>query len=66
MTDLQDVLDLYDHDTLYVQDCGSDGVRVVYNPDGTVIWRWDPAHDAPPTRALLTLFEEVGLDVERM
>lgn len=72
MSDLDDVLDRYDHDELRVT-MSHDGVRIYHEPAqaepafaGQSVWSWDPRHDREPFGALETLFERVGLDVERM
>lgn len=72
MSDLDGVLDEYDHDELHVM-VSHDGFRIYHEPaqavppfTGQSVWSWDPAHDREPFDAMETLFERVGLDVEVM
>lgn len=72
MSDLDDVLDKYNHDSLSVT-VSHDGFRIYHGRDenepgypGELVWSWDPAHDREPFEALETLFERLGFDVEQM
>lgn len=74
MSDLDDVLDKYDHDELYVM-VSHDGfivaretgeINQLGEPEDEWVWSWDPAHDREPFSAMETLFERLGFDVEQM
>lgn len=69
MSDLESVLDEYDHDELYVK-MSHDGFIVARERQFPVedewLCRWDPAHDRAPFDAMETLFERVGFDVVEM
>lgn len=72
MSDLDTVLDTYDHDELEVK-VSHDGFRIYHEPAQTTpgfagqsVWSWDPSHDREPFDALETLFERLGFDVEVM
>jgi len=66
-SDLETVLDRYDHDCLRVT-VSHDGFRIEDTCDegNPIIWSWDPAHDREPFEALETLFERQGFDVEQL
>jgi len=74
MSDLEDVLDEYDQEELRVT-VSHDGFRVYRitgetnrwdEPEDEKVWSWDPAHDREPFKALETLFERQGFEVEQL
>lgn len=74
MPSLAAVLDDYESEELRVTS-SHDGFAVYRitgetnqwdEPDDELLWRWDPAHDGEPFRAMEALFEKCGHEVESL